>query len=182
MKTHAGYIILIAIAALGLWLGFTAWRVEHDRALLAEQQIKVSEVQFKALQDQVAERAKDTAATVAALRAQAKKVETPQQAIAAIPQVTDIPLNMRPSVDNPGQVSVDVVPLFRGLEQCREDAVQLNSCQLDKKDLQAQVDAKAAEVKALKAKPKFWDRVKTYGKVALGFTSIGLAIGAAVAK
>jgi hypothetical protein len=99
-------------------------------------------------------------------------VKTPAQAIAAIPDVSSLPLNTRPAAD--GGVTVDAVPLFQELAQCKEDAVALASC----KQVDAQKDQiiseQKTEIVALKKKPSFWKRVKSTAKA----VGIGIGIGA----
>lgn len=168
IKTHLLYIILIAIGLVG----FRSWLQEHDAKLQAQAQEKVSEATVKSAEDRIQSLAQDIEkiradrdSTIAALVKQRQVVKTPQQAIAAIPDLSTLPLNTRPTED-PNRVTVDVMPLFQQLNSCRQDTVARAACEAEsgKKDDQlkektTQLVAKNEEIKALKAKPKFWKRV-----------------------
>lgn len=162
LGTHLFYIAVIAIALL---CG-RAWIGEHDARLLAEQQIKKSEQQVVDLQKQIA--TNDAAATkqLSILQTQQQQTKTPQQAIAAIPTLADIPLNARPG-PTLGTTVVDIMPLFQELNECKQDAVKLNACQSDYKAEVAIVAQKDDQIKALTKKPRFWKRVASTLKTVL---------------
>lgn len=140
LKTHVMYVVIIA----GMLLAGHAWLQEHDARLQADQQVKLSESTIKTLQQQAAQKVQVITKIV-------HDVKTPDQAVTAIPQLTDAPLNTRVAVDNPAQVSVDAVPLVTVLGQAKIDKTNLEACQstLIEKD------------KVIKAsKPTFWGKVK----------------------
>jgi hypothetical protein len=162
LGTHVFYIVVIAIAIL---LG-RAWLQEHDARLLAEQQIKKSEQQVEDLQKQIATNDAAAAKQISSLQILQQQTKTPQQAIAAIPSLSKIPLNTRIGPTG-GTVIVDAVPLFQELAHCKEDAVELAACQADYKAEVAIAAQKDEEIAALKKKPRFWKRVISTLKTAL---------------
>jgi hypothetical protein len=161
LKTHIFYIAIIAMVLIS----GRVWLQEHDARVLAEQQIKVSEATVKTLQAQIADTQAQADKTIAAIKAKVVIVKTPAQAIAAIPEVSSLPLNSRPAPD--GGVTVDAVPLFQTLAQCKEDAVQLNACTVNSKAKDDIITQKDLEITALKKKPGFWTRLKSQGKAAI---------------
>lgn len=187
LKTHIFYIALIAV----VMIAGRVWMQEHDARVIAESQAKAAEVNSKQLQASIDDLKKSisdndakTAATISILQHALATVTTPQQAIAAIPSVSNIPLNTRVAVDNPSQVSVDALPLYQELNECKQDAVKLNSCQNDltteKKiadDQTVQLADKDTEIKALKKKRPFIKRMESYLKV----VAVGVGIGALLA-
>jgi small-conductance mechanosensitive channel len=165
--THICYTILLAIAILFAHF----WMQEHDARVIAEQQIKAHEVNVKALQAQVVDTQAQADRTVAAIRARVVFVKTPTQAVAAIPEMSAIPLNATPAPDN--RVTVDAVPLFQELAQCKEDAVQLAACRTEATAKDAIIVNTRAEVVVLKKKPALLKRIKNVAKA----VGIGIAIG-----
>lgn len=171
IKKHIDFFIGGALLLLVFLLGIS-WGHEHDARLKAEQTIKESVNTVTGLKAEVDAVDKAGKAKIAVLQKQASSVKTPAQAIQAIPALTDIPLNVRPAVGLPASVIVDAVPLFEELNKCKQDAVNLGVCST-KLDLEQKIDAqKDVEIKALKAKPAFWHRVKQ--------TAITIGIGAAL--
>jgi cytoskeletal protein RodZ len=169
LGTHLFYIVVIAIA---LVFG-RAWLQEHDARLLAEEQIKKSEQQVEDLQKQIASNDAAAAKQVASVRALQQKTKTPEQAIAAIPSLSDVPINTRIG-PTPGTAIVDIMPLFEDLAHCKEDAVELQACQVDYKAETAIAAHKDEQIVALQKKPRFWKRVISSLKTA--------AIGAVAAE
>lgn len=189
LKTHVFYVCLIVVFSLAGYY----WVQEHDARVVAEQVAKQSEADVKTLQASVqtlqqqitsndAKAAADKAALLKALAA----VKTPAQAVAALPDVSNLPLHSRISVDNPTQVSVDAVPLFQELNQCKQDAVDLTACRSDL-TAQKQIDAdkdkqladKNTEIAALKKKPSVWKRV--LGRIKSGVIDFAIFEGLRVA-
>jgi hypothetical protein len=168
IATHLFYIMLIGITLVGV----KAWVSEHDARLLSDQAAKAAQVNIVSLQQQIDIERAQAAAAIAVIKAKAAQVKTPAQAIAAIPDVSALPLNARPAPD--GGVTVDAVPLFQELAQCKEDAVSLNSCTQQSTAKDQIITAKDAEIKALKKKPSFFHRVLAIAKA----VGVGVAIGA----
>lgn len=170
--THLVWIVAVAV---GLLAGRIALQ-EHDARVLADATVKADQANIVTLQQHIAATDAAAAQKVQTVVKIVHDVTTPAQAIPAIPQLTDVPLNSRPSVDNPAQVSVDAVPLVQLLGQCKEDSVNLTKCQSDLTDQKA-IDAKKDdEIKALKKKPSFTHRLKKD----LEFAGICIGIGAAL--
>jgi hypothetical protein len=163
-----GLVLAVLITCAGV-----SWLREHDARIIAEQTVKASEARVQDLQGQREAVQKQADATLAALRKQAEAVKTPSQAIAAIPDVSTLPLNSRPVPSAPEAVQVDALPLFQELSACKQTAVSLTACQ-SKLDLTEKIaDEKDAEVKALKKPRGFWKRLATTVKD----VGIGVAIG-----
>lgn len=169
LSTHVFYIVVIAIALPCA----RAWLAEHDARLLAEQEIRSSEQKVQDLQKQIASTDAAAAKQVATLELLERKTKTPAQALAAIPDVSELQLNTR--VGPTGETAVvDVVPLFQDLAHCKQDSVELQACKDDYKAEVAIAGQKDEEISALKKKPRFWKRVASALKTA--------AIGAAAAE
>lgn len=162
ISTHLFYIILIG----GGLLGFRAFMAEHDARLNAEAIIKQSESQVKNLQQQIVDVKAAAAQQVRVVTKIVHDVQTPTQAVAAIPQLTNVPLNARISPDNPNQVSVDALALIPLLGQCKTDAINLSACQVASQKQDLIIADKDKEIVALKAKPRFWARIKSTLKIA----------------
>lgn len=174
------HAIWIALAGASI-VGFNSWKAEHDSRLIAEQQIKISQTQVQTLQQQIADRDKQTVATVAPIVKIIHDTVTAPQAIAALPQVVNQPLPA-PIVPQPDNSVIipepDVLPLFNQVADDKVCRVQIDALTKDYNDQKAIVEQKDVEIKALTKKPSFWHRVgSTLKKV-----GIGVAIGLAIAK
>jgi len=170
-KTHLFYIILIVVGVVA----FRSWEQEHDARLLAEQQVKQSDAQVKTLQQQITTNTALAAQKVQVVTKIVHDAKTPAQQIAAIPQLTDVPLNTRPIVGLPdGVVAVDLAPLVAELGQCKQDAINLGACTQNYNTCQGIVSLRNAEIVVLKKKPSFWHRVSGVAK------SVGVGIGIGV--
>lgn len=175
LKTHVFYVAILLVLAVCGW----TWLKEHDARLLADQQVKVSEARNESLQKQIDANQQLANATITELKRRASSVKTPQQALIAIPDVSALPINAR-TTDDPSRVTVDVVPLFQELSQCKQDAVELNSCKVTTRLMTEQLVEKDTEIKALKKKPGFWKRVGGTLKTGGVGVIIGIAIKAAL--
>lgn len=182
VKVHAAYLMLITVACIASYLVFTSWRVEHDARLISEVKVRAAEDLVKSLQQQMQDRDAAAAQQISALRKQAATVKTPAQAILAIPQISDVPLNARVLADNLAQVGVDAVPLVQELSACREQSVTLGACQANLKDSQSVTAQKDLEIVALKKKPGFWAGVKSHGKVGIVFVVVFEIVKIALTK
>jgi len=170
------HTVWIAAVAIALVFG-RAYIAEHDARVVADAAIKTAEANVTNLQQQIAARDAVAAQKVQVITKIVHDVATPAQAVVAIPQLTDVPLNARVSIDNPAQVSVDALPLVNILGQAKIDKTNLDACQADLKSEQGIIDAKQTEITALKKKPSFFKRVGTVAKtVGIGI-GIGLLIG-----
>jgi len=157
---HLFYIVLIVVGVVA----FHSWVQEHDARLLAEQQVKQSDAQVKTLQQQITTTTAQATQKAAVVTQIVKAAKTPTQQIAAVPQLTDAPLNVRtlPSLPD-GVVAVDLAPLVAELGQCKTDSINLGACQENYKTCQDIVTTRETEIKVLKKKPNFWARIKAKG-------------------
>lgn len=174
------HLIWIALAGASI-VGFNSWKTEHDARLIADQQVKISQVQVQSLQQQIADRDKQAVATIAPVVKIIHDTVTVPQAVAALPQVLTAPLPtpIVPQSDNSVVIpEPDVIPLFDQVADDKICRVQLDTTTKDLTDTKAIVDQKDTQIKALTKKPSFWHRVgSTMKKV-----GIGVAIGLAIAK
>lgn len=171
-KTHLFYIIIIAIGLIA----FRSWLSGHDARVLAEQTIQKSEVQVKALQDQI--KATDTEANkqVEVVVKEIQAVRTPAQAVAAIPDLSSLPLDSRPG-PTATSVTVEAIPLAQTLAQCKQDSILLQACQQDRTADEGIISSKQTEIVALKKKPSFWKRVEGTAKAVGIGVGIGILLG-----
>lgn len=169
LKTHVFYIVIIALLAIG----FRSWLEEHDARLQADTLVKVSQAKVETLQSQIKIEQDAAAKTIAALQRQRIEVKTPAQAIAAIPDLSTIPLGIRQLPDDPARISVEAIPLFQQLNSCKQDAVARAVCESTSAKKDEVIAEKDSQIKALTAKPKFWKRVWGHVKD----QGIGIAIG-----
>ena len=170
---------LIWVAGLGtaLFLGHILI-LEHDRRLLADQQVKASEASVKTLQEQIEATRASAAKQHADVLALVKSVKTPAQAIQAIPTLTDVPLNTRPGPD-PMSVTVDATALFNGLAVCKQDKIDAAACSQVSAKQDEQIKEKDKEIAVLKRKPRFWARLKGILKTAA--VTVGVVEGLRIA-
>jgi hypothetical protein len=98
---------------------------------------------------------------------------TTGQIVAAIPQLTDAPLNARTIPGDPTNISVAAFPLIQVLQQAATDHVNLGACQSDLKNETAISAQKDAQIAILKKKSPFLTRLK-HGAELVG---VGLALG-----
>lgn len=176
LKTHVFYVAILLV----LLVAGRSWLLEHDARLLSDQQAKISEARVETLQQQIDANQVAAQATISLLKKQSAMVKTASQAIIAIPDVSTLPLNSRPLPDNPNQVAVDAVPLYQTLNQCKQDAVELNACKENAKLTTEQLVEKDTEIKALKKPKKFWSRVGSTLKTGGVGVILGIAIKAAL--
>lgn len=153
--SHLVWIVGVGLAIL---LGHSLL-AEHDARLLSDATVAT-------LQKQIATTNAEAAQKVQIVTKIVHDVKTPSQAIIAIPQLTDVPLNARPLPDSPIQVAVDALPLVNVLGQAKTDKINLAACE---SNLKSQADV----ITTLKKKPAFWQRVKSTAKA----VGIGVGIG-----
>jgi hypothetical protein len=168
-KTHIFYIVLIAVGLIG----FRSWLQEHDARLKADDTVKQQEIVVADLKQRIASAQQQATQKVQVITKVVHDVTTTAQAVAAIPQLTNAPLNVREAVDNPAQVSVDAIPLVSVIGQASIDKTNLETCQQVSGLKDQQLTAKDVEIAALKKKPSFWKRVTGTAKT----VGIGIGIG-----
>jgi len=171
IRPHLFYWILGA----GALFAFHTWLAEHDARMLAEVQVKQSQIVVKGLQDQIASRDADADKQVQVVVKEVAAAKTPAQQIAAIADISSVPLNLKPLPEVLGQppaAQVDLAPLVEQLGKCKEDAIELGACQKDNQNLEAIALEKDKQVKALGKKPGFWHRIGGGLKTALGGAAV----------
>lgn len=168
VKPHLFYWIIGALALLFA----NSWLHEHDARLLADQQKKQSEAVVSDLRAQIAARATQTVAAKQVIIREVHDAKTPEQQIALIPKLAEIPLEPVKLSDD--TVQVDTLPLIEQLAKCKEDAIELGACRQDTINLDAIVFEKQREITALQKKPGFWHQLGSAAKK----VGIGVVIGA----
>lgn len=176
MKTHAAYIAAAIVIAILLTFGFTAWRQEHDARLVAEVKIVAAEQNIAHLQTDIQAITAQRDAKLSTLEKQRKTVSTPAAAIAAIPDLSTLPLSTRTVSDDPSRVSVDALSLFNELNSCRQTEVKLDACSKTAALNTAIVADKDVVISALRKKPSFFKRLGSTLKI----VGIGIGIGVAL--
>lgn len=171
-KTHLFYIVLIAVGIIA----FRSWLAEHDQRLQTTVQLAASQEKIKDLEDQIVAVNAAAQKQVQTVVKIVHDVATPQQAVAAIPQLTDAPLNARVSPDDPTQISVAAIPFTALLGQCKTDAIELSACTQREKDKDAIITEKTKDISNLKKPQNFWKRTLSTLKA----VGIGIGIGAAL--
>jgi len=187
LLSHLCWAILVAAGCVG----FHSWLQEHDARILAEQTVKAAQAKIDdlasandALQKQIVSSDAQAKQTIATLQKRSAQVKTNAQAIAAIPDVSSLPAQIRPIQNSTDFLlpQADLLPLFQELSTCKQDAVALSACQAARAndETMLQNDAKAIaaqkdEIKAITKKPSFWKRVEsTLKQLAIG-AGIGFA-------
>jgi hypothetical protein len=157
--SHLVWIVAIAVA---LVIGHVALG-EHDARVKAEASIKASEATVASLQQQIAATNAQAAQKVQVITKVVHDLgpaPTTGQIVAAIPQLTDAPLNARTIPGDPTNISVAAFPLIQVLQQAATDHVNLGACQSDLKNETAISAQKDMQIAVLKKKPAFLTRVK----------------------
>lgn len=167
-KTHLFYIILI----VGGVVSFRVWLSEHDSRIAAENNVRQAEVNIVTLQKQIDSIPAQTATKVQVVTRVVHDAVTPSQVVAAVPQLTEIPLATRAIPGNQVDVEVAAQPLMQLIGELKTSQIELGGCQQvnalkDQQIVQLQVEVKAA-------KPKFLQRVK---QNVVAF-AVGVAVGA----
>lgn len=175
--SHLLWVVLIGSSLIG----FHEWSIEHDARVLAEQQIKTSQAQVVTLQQQIADRDKQTQTAVAPIVKIIHDTVTVPQAVAALPQVVNQPLPQPVIAQPDNSVTIpepDVIPLFNQVADDKVCRVQIDALTKDYNDQKTIDTQKDQQIAVLKKKPSFWHRVgSTMKKV-----GIGVGIGLAAAK
>lgn len=173
-RTHIFYIILIAV---GIVAG-KCWLQEHDDKVLAQQAVKQADARVEDLRSQIATTNAAAAAQVKTVVQIVHDAKTPAQQIAAIPQLTETPINARTLPGLPdGVVAVDLAPLVAELGQCKQDSINLGACTQNLNTCQQIVKEREAEIVVLKKKPNFMHRVLGVAKAVGVGVGIGLLLG-----
>lgn len=174
--SHLAWFVIAGIAIFA----FQAWLAQHDARLQAESQEKISEHVIDDLKAEMASRELQRQKDVQIVTKIVHDVKTPDQAVTAIPQLTNVPLNTRVIPGSPSEVAVAAQPLVELLGQCKIDATNLMACQKDLAD-----ETKIAT--ELESEKQAWKKAaghhSFFGKVWAGAQKVGLlGIGIALGK
>jgi hypothetical protein len=174
VTTHLFYVVLIAV----LLISGHIWLTEHDARVASDNAVKAAQVTVKTLQAQI-----DAIPAVLHQRVQVvtKIVHdsvTPSQVVAAVPSLTDVPLNTRTVPGNQADVEVAAVPLMQLVGELKTSQLDLGACQQTGTLKDQQLVAKDTEIVALKKKPKFLTRVKHVAEAVGVGIAVGLFLGA----
>jgi hypothetical protein len=174
--SHAIWVVAAVVAVIG----WHAWIGEHDQRLAAEAAIKTSQAAIATLQQQIQQtdaQAAQKTQTIVKIVHDLGPAPTTGQIVAAVPQITDAPLNARVITNDPTNITVAAVPFLQFVQQAATDKVNLAACTSDLANEKAIGVQKDAQIAVLKKKPSFLHRVASVAKA----VGIGIAIGALLA-
>jgi hypothetical protein len=172
IKTHLFYITLIGVTLVCA----KVWLQEHDARIKAEATVKLEQASIAQLQAQISATDKATMQQIAALKQRAATVRTPAQAIVAIPDVSQLHPILNPVPNDPANVTVQALPLFTALEQCKEVNIDDTACHKDLDASKQIIADQTLEIKALKKKPSFLKRVWGIAKIAIISAGVGVLL------
>lgn len=172
------HLIWVVAVAVALVIGHIALD-QHDQRMAADATIKVSQANIAALQKQVSDRDAQLAQKVTVITKVVHDLgpaPTTGQIVAAIPQLTDAPLNARVIAGDNVNISVAAFPLIQVLQQAAIDHATNLTCQGDLTSQKAISAQKDLEIAALKKKPSFISRVKHVAEAVGAGIAIGLIL------
>jgi hypothetical protein len=172
-KTHLFYIILL----VGGVIAFRSWLSEHDARVAAENTVKINTVKVADLQAQINAIPAQTAAKVQVVTRIVHDAQTPTQVVAAVPQLTDAPLNTRTIPGNTVDVQVNAAALVTVLGELKTSQIDIGACQQTDGLKDQQIVTLQNTIKVLQAKPKFWHRVGSVAKAVGIGVGIGVVLG-----
>jgi hypothetical protein len=186
------HIIATAAALIGALIAADAWRAtrRNSAQLTATLQSQKTLIEQAAAREQ--QRNTQLATALSSIAAEKKRIQTPQQALEAIPSVlSTLPLPIKVSLPDlteppkpgdttPASISIpqsDLKPLYDSLQDCRSCALERDTAKKDLTDERARVAALTRERDAAIAAAhggNFWSRLKHATK----WFVIGVAAGA----
>jgi hypothetical protein len=172
MTTKAIHVLYLSLFAVSLLIGSVFLR-EHDERIISEANYKSAQDAIHSLQEQKKTSDDTFTRQTNAIHTAALRVHTPQQAIRAIPDVTNLPFR---SIGT--SVSVEAVPFYQAMAACKEQYVQLQQCQSDLGFEYKISGEQQKQIIILKKKPKFMHRVLSVVK----YVAIGMGVGLLIAK
>jgi hypothetical protein len=187
------HIIVTFAALIAAVFIADAWRTAHKNSaqLTATLATQNALIQQAGVQEQ--KRNEQLSAALASIAAEKKRVQTPQQAVEAIPSVLPpLPLPVKillpgvtqspkPGDASPASISIpqsDLKPLYDSLQDCHACALERDAAKMDLADEQARIAALTRERDAAITAARggsFWSRLKHATK----WFVIGVAAGAA---
>jgi len=173
LKTYAHIHLFYIILFVGGVVSFRVWLQEHDARVAADNVAKQQEVLVADLKQQIEATQTQAAQKVLVIKQVVQKAQTPTQVAAAIPSLTDLPLNAQPVPSDPVKLEVDALPLLQLAGDDKEANINLAACQQVNGLKDQQLVAKDTEITALKKKPRFITRIKGVAEA----VGVGVAIG-----
>jgi len=185
MATFAALIAAVFIA--------DAWRTAHRNSAQLTATLAAQNALIRQAAAQEQQRNTQLSAALNSIATEKKRVQTPQQAVEAIPSVLpplplpvkvslpDITPLTKPDDESPASISIpqsDLKPLYDSLQDCRASALERDATKQDLADEQAKVAALTRERDAAIAAAhggSFWLRLKQATK----WFMVGAVAGAA---
>ena len=174
LMSHLVWVVAVLVA----YVGFTNWKFEHDNAAAKNAQVQIAQATIAQLNAQIAATDKATAAKVITITKIVHDSRTPPQVVAAIPTLTNIPLNARTIPGDPVDVAVAAIPLIDLVGQFSVAQTNLTACQTDLGNEKAIASQQADEIKVLKKKPPLGKRLTHALKIGGIVFGIGVIFGA----
>lgn len=179
LKTEGGKHLEGLIIAAVLVFGGRMWLQDHDARIQADAKVNAAQSTIDGLKTQQGTVEKAAAAQVIVLKQEAATVQTPAQAVIALEKDPEVKaaLPSLASVPNaPDEVQLNALDLFKGVNKCEQDSVNLGAC-TQELSIQKQIDVqKDSEIAAEKKKPGFLSRLGKGLKV-IGCAGAGGALG-----
>ncbi len=187
------HIIATTAALIAALFIADAWRTAHRNSAQLTATLDSQKILIEQAAAREQQRNTQLAAALSSIAAEKRRVQTPQQAVEAIPSVLPIlPLPVKisfpdlteppkPGDTAPASISIpqsDLIPLYDSLQDCRACALERDAAKKDLTDEQARVAALTRERDAAVAAAhggNFWSRLKNATK----WFVIGVAAGAA---
>lgn len=185
--------ILLAVALVAVALLADAWHSARKDSAQLTATLATQKTAIQQAADREKQRDTQLSAALAAITSQKQKVQTPQQAAAAIPsvlpplplpisiQIPNLTPSAKPADDLPASISIpqpDLKPLYDDLQDCRAATLTNATTQKDLADEKLRTAALTHERDAALVAAKggsFWTRLKREAK----WFAIGIAAGAA---
>jgi hypothetical protein len=165
--------------ALVLLFAFRMYLVEREARMKADATVKAAQSQIDSLKAQQNTVAQTAHVKTQALQKKAAAVKTPEAAVKALEADPEVQRELPTLVtlpDAPDKVEVSALDLFHGVNECEQDAVNLDACTKEL-SIQQQIDTqKDTQITALRARPGFWHRLGKGLKV-IGCAGAGGALG-----
>jgi len=187
------HIVATSITFIAALFIADAWRTAHRNSSQLTATLATQNALIEQATVQEQQRNAQLSAALASIAAEKKRVQTPQQAVEAIPSVLpplplpikvflpDLTQSLKPGDASPASISIpqsDLKPLYDSLQDCRVCALERDAAKKDLDNEQAQVAALTRERDAAIAAAhggSFWSRLKHATK----WFMIGIAAGAA---
>jgi len=187
------HIVVTFAAVIAAVFIADVWRTAHRNSAQLTATLATQNTLIQQATAQEQQRNAQLSAALASIATEKKRVQTPQQAVEAIPSVLpplplpvkvllpDLIQSPKPGDESPASISIppsDLKPLYDSLQDCRACALERDATKKDLADEQAKVSALTRERDVAIAAAhggSFWSRLKHATK----WFMIGIAAGAA---